>query len=121
MRKELQDSDDFYESVREEVRISSEFDLPLGALCVRLSDGPDEDLTRRLLDGIRTADLAAAVSAGEIAVVLPNTSSENTRLVAERLLAVIPEASIDRSIREPGDTPETLLARARGGSARRSG
>lgn len=117
MRRQIQGPEDFDGAVREEIGISSEFGIPLCALSVRLPGGPDVELTRLLLDEIRAADPVTAVSPDELAIVLPNTPPGDARLVAERLLAVAPGAEIGEAFHEPGDTPETLLGRARRGSA----
>jgi hypothetical protein len=115
VRKELQSPEEFGEAVREEIRISSDMELPLHALSVLLPDplyGPDAD-PDRLLDEIRLADLVTAVSPEEIALVLPNTSPDNARLVAGRLLAAVPGAEIGAAPHSPGDTPESFIGRAR--------
>lgn len=99
--------------MREEVQISSDFDLPLCALSLRLPDGPDVGLTRRLLSEIRVADLVTAISSDELAIVLPNTTLDDARRVEERLREVSPGAAMGLAAYEPADTPETLLDHAR--------
>lgn len=115
----LQDPQDFDEALREEIQVSHEFGLPLCALSIRLPDEPSAETTRRLLNELRVTDLAAAVPSGELAVILPNTSPDNARIVVVRLLSAAPEVEINESSYEPGDTPETLIERAR--QARRDG
>lgn len=98
--------------MREEIRLSSDFELPLCALSLRLPDGPDAGLTRRLLDEIRLADLVTAVAPDEMAIVLPNTTPEDARRVEERLLTVAPGAAAGIAAYEPEDDPDALLRRA---------
>ncbi|WP_047864897.1 hypothetical protein [Rubrobacter aplysinae] len=112
MRKELQSPEEFDEEVREEIRLSSEMDLPLHALSVLLPGGPDAD-PARLLEEIRRADLVTTGSSGEVSLVLPNTSPNNAWLVARRLLAAVPGAEIGEAVYSPDDTPQTFLDRAR--------
>lgn len=119
MRKELQSYEEFERAVREEIRISTDFALPLCALSLRLPEGPDAGLTRRLLDEIRLADLVTAVAPAELAIVLPNTPLEDARHVEERLRAVAPGAATGLVAYEPGDTTDAFLDRAR--ESRREG
>lgn len=116
--KGLQGSEDFDEALREEIQISYEFGLTLCVLSIRLPDGPNAETTRRLLSELRIADLAVAISSDELAVILPNTSLDNPRIVVERLISAVPEVEINEAYYELGDTPETLIERAR--QARRS-
>lgn len=113
MRKELQGLEEFERAVRAEVQISSNFDLPLCALSLRLPDGPDVELTRRRLGEIRVADLVTAVSSDELAIVLPNTTLDGARRVEERLREMSPRVAMGLAAYEPADTPETLLDHAR--------
>jgi len=113
MRAELQSSEKFEEALRGEVEICRYFGLTLCVLWVRVSGGLDAGTTRRLLDGVRSADPATAASESELAIILPNISPENARAVAGRLSAAVPEAAVGRAIYEPGDTPQKLLQRAR--------
>jgi hypothetical protein len=109
MRKELQGLEEFERAVREEVQISSDIDLPLCALSLRLPDGSDVGLTRRLLDEIRSADLVTAGSSDELAIVLPNTTLEDVRRVEQRLREVSPEAAMGLVAYEPADTQKPSL------------
>lgn len=113
MRKELLSPEAFEEAVEEEIEISSDFGLPMCALVLSLPDlGPD--MIRRLLDELRFADLVTLTDSGELALVLPNTSCETARAVAGRLLSTAPPDSTLRAAGyETGDTPATLLDRAR--------
>lgn len=113
MRKELQGPEEFERAAREEVRISSDFGLPLCALSLRLPEGEGAGLLRPLLEEIRVADLATSVAPDELDVVLPNTGPEDARRVEERLRAVAPGAATGLAAYEPGESPETLIGRAR--------
>lgn len=113
MRDEPQGQADFEAAVREEIHVSSEFGLPLCAVVVRPPGGWGPDLTRRLLDGLRLADLVTVSAPEELSLVLPNTSRETARVVAERLISIAPGAALGVADYEPSDTPESLVERAR--------
>lgn len=113
MRKELQSPEDFERAVREEVQISSEFVLPLCALSLRLPQGSEEGLVRRLLDETRVADLVTSVAPDELDIVLPNVALEDARLVEKRLREIAPGATMGLAAYEPGETHHALLERAR--------
>ena len=113
MRKELLSPQAFEEAVEEEIEISSDFDLSICALMLSLP-GAEPELIRELLDSLRFADLVAITAPGELSLVLPNTSCETARSVAERLISIAPPNSTLRAAGyEPGDTAATLLDRAR--------
>lgn len=113
MRTEPQEREDFEAAVREEIQISSEFGLPLCAVVVRLPEGLGPELSRRLLEGLRLADLVTVSGPEELSLVLPNTSREAARVVEERLLSTAPGAALGAADYEPSDTPESLVERAR--------
>lgn len=118
MRRELLSLEAFEEAVGEEIEISSDFGLPMRAFVLYLPSIPDPELIRRLLDNVRLSDLAAITAACELALVLPNASREAARTAGERLLCTAPRGSVLRAAgHEPGDTPATLLDRARHGEA----
>lgn len=113
MHNRLQSSEEFDEALWEELQVSHDFSLTLCAIWIRVPEGLDAGNTRSLLDVIRVADLAAAASTHELAIMLPNTSPGDARKVAERLLEAVPGAEMGESSYRLGDVPETLLDRAR--------
>jgi hypothetical protein len=110
-KKELQTNEEFEGTLGEEISVSTEFDLPLSVLVAVLDWTPES--TRRALDALRTADLITQTADDELAIALPNTVSENARVVENRLRAAIPEASIGITAHKTGDTVPDLLSRAR--------
>lgn len=121
VRKELQDPEAFEEALREEISVSSEFVLPISVLALRIEDGWSTEATRRALDALRTADLVCQSEPEEILVALPNTETDDARVVDERLREAVPEATVGIAPFAGGDTAERLIERARtSGDARRS-
>jgi hypothetical protein len=113
-RKELQTVEAFEKALREEVSISTEFDLPLTVLALVIEDGWREENTRQALDALRSADLVAQPDPGELLVALPNTKTTDTRVVEERLRQVVPKATIGVAPRRQDEKmAEGLLKRAR--------
>jgi hypothetical protein len=113
-RKELQTVEAFEKALREEVSISTEFDLPLTVLALVIEDGWREENTRQALDALRSADLVAQPDPGELLIALPNTKTTDTRVVEERLRQVVPKATIGVAPRRQDEkTVEGLLKRAR--------
>jgi hypothetical protein len=113
-RKELQTVEAFEKALREEVSISTEFDLPLTVLALVIEDGWREENTRQALDVLRSADLVAQPDPGELLIALPNTKTTDTRVVEERLRQVVPKATIGVAPRRQDEkTAEGLLKRAR--------
>jgi hypothetical protein len=113
-RKELQPVEAFEKALREEVSISTEFDLPLTVLALVIEDGWREENTRQALDALRSADLVAQPDPGELLIALPNTKTTDTRVVEERLRQVVPKATIGVAPRRQDEkTVEGLLKRAR--------
>jgi hypothetical protein len=110
-KKELQSVEEFEGTLGEEISVSTEFDLPLSVLVAVLDWTPES--TRRALDALRTADLITQTADDELAIALPNTVSENARVVENRLRAAIPEASVGITAHRTGDTIPDLLSRAR--------
>jgi hypothetical protein len=110
-KKELQTNEEFEGTLGEEISVSTEFDLPLSVLVAVLDWTPES--TRRALDALRTADLITQTADDELAIALPNTVSENARVVENRLRAAIPEASVGITAHRTGDTIPDLLSRAR--------
>lgn len=117
-KKELQSVEEFEGTLGEEISVSTEFDLPLSVLVAVLEWTPES--TRRALDALRTADLIAQTADDELAIALPNTISENARVVERRLRSAIPEASIGITAHRIGDTVPDLVSRARS-AARKAG
>jgi hypothetical protein len=93
IRKELQTFEVFEKTLREEVSVSAEFDLPLAALALVVEDGWQEEDVRRALDTLRAVDLVAQPAAEELLVALPNTGIADARVVEERLREAIPKAT----------------------------
>ena len=118
VRKELQDPEAFEGSLQEEISVSSEFVLPISVLALRVEGGWSDEATRRALDALRTADLVCQSEPDEILIALPNTETEDARVVEERLRAAVPEAAVGVAPFVRGDTVENLVKRARvhGGS-----
>jgi hypothetical protein len=113
-RKELQTVEAFEKALREEVSISTEFDLPLTVLALVIEDGWREENTRQALDALRSADLVAQPDPGELLIALPNTKTTDTRVVEERLRQVVPKATIGVAPRRQDEKmAEGLLKRAR--------
>ena len=113
VRKELQDPEVFEAALGEEISVSSEFMLPISLLALRVEGGWSDAATRRALDALRTADLVCRPEPEEILVALPNTVTDDARVVEERLRAAVPEAHVGVAPLAPGDTVESLLKRAR--------
>ena len=112
-RKELQTVEAFEKALREEMEISSEFDLPLTVLALVIEDGWQEDDTRRTLDALRTADLVARPDPRELLIALPNSKTADAHVVQERLRRAVPKASIGVAPRKQSETAEGLLKHAR--------
>ena len=118
VRKELQDPEAFEGALQEEISVSSEFVLPISVLALRVEGGWSDEATRRALDALRTADLVCQPEPDEILIALPNTETDDARVVEERLRAAVPEAAVGVAPFARGDTVESLVKRARiyGGS-----
>ena len=112
-KKELQDPEVFEGALREEISVSSEFLLPISVLALRLKGGWNDEETRRALDALRTADLVCRPAPEEVLVALPNTETEDARVVEERLREAVPEAAVGVAPFARGDTVEGLIGRAR--------
>ncbi len=112
-RKELQTVEAFEKALREEISISSEFDLPLTVLALVIEDGWQDEDTRRALAALRTADLVAQPDPGEFLIALPNTITADARVVEERLREALPKATIRVAPYRQGEVAEDLLKRAR--------
>jgi len=112
-RKELQTVEAFEKALREEISISSEFDLPLTVLALVIEGGWQEEDPRRALDALRTADLVAHPDPRELLIALPNTKTAEARVVQERLRQAVPEAAIGVASCKQGEAAEDLLKRAR--------
>ena len=113
VRKELQDPEAFEEALREEISVSSEFVLPISVLALRVEGAWSDEGTRRALDALRTADLVCQPELDEILIALPNTETEDARVVEKRLRAAVPEATVGVAPFALGDTVESLVKRAR--------
>ena len=112
MRKELQILETFENIPRGEVSISAEFDLPLAALALVVEAGWQEEDIRRVLDGLRAAELVA-LPAAEPLVVLPNSRIADARVVEERLRKAVPKTTVGVAPCRRGDAAEDLLERAK--------
>ncbi len=117
-KKELQTVEAFEKALREEVSLSTEFDLPLTVLALSMEGGWEEGDIRRALDALRTADLIAYTDEPEIVVALPNTVTAHARIVEERLRARLPGAAFGVVAFRQGDDAEDLLKRARNATPR---
>lgn len=111
MRKELQNVEAFEKALREEVSVSTDFDLPLTALALVIEDGWREEDVRRALAALRTADLVTQSGAEELLVVLPNTETGDARAVEERLCEAVPKAIVGVAPYGRGEAAEDLLER----------
>ncbi|CAA9445469.1 MAG: hypothetical protein AVDCRST_MAG78-2829 [uncultured Rubrobacteraceae bacterium] len=112
-RKELQTVEVLEKTLREEVSVSTDFDLPLTALALVIEDGWREEDVRRALAALRTADVVAQPVPEELLVVLPNTETDDARVVEERLREALPKATIGVAPYERGEAAEDLFERAR--------
>ena len=112
-RKELQTVEAFEKALREEVSVSTEFDLPLTVLALFMEDGWREEDVRRALDALRSADLVTRPAPEELLVALPNTGTGDARVVEERLRRAVPKATVGVAPYKRGDAAEDLLKRAR--------
>jgi len=119
IRKELQTFEVFEKTLRKEVSVSAEFDLPLAALALVLEDGWQEEDVRRALDTLRAVDLVAQPAAEELLVALPNTMLADARVVEQRLREAIPKATARVALFRRGDTAEDLRERAQKAVSRR--
>ncbi len=113
VRKELQEPEVFEAALREEISVSSEFVLPISVLVLRIAGGWSDEATRRALDALRTADLVCRPEPDEVLVALPNTETDDARVVEERLREAVPEAAVGVAPFARGDTAESLINRAR--------
>ena len=113
VRKELQEPEVFEAALREEISVSSEFALPISVLVLRVTGGWTDEAIRRALDALRTADLVCRPEPDEILVGLPNTETDDARVVEERLRKAVPEAAVGVAPFARGDTTESLIERAR--------
>jgi hypothetical protein len=111
-RKELQTGEAFEKALREEVSVSTEFDLPLTVLALFIEDGRREEDVRRALDALRIADLVTQLAPEELLVALPNTETADARVVEERLRRAVPKATVGVAPYKRGDAAEDLLKRA---------
>lgn len=96
--------------------MSAEFGLPLSVLALRprssqATFGPED--IRLALEALRVADLICQPRPAELLVALPNTKTDDARVVEERLRSAIPAAVFGVVHRARDDRPETLLERAR--------
>ena len=113
VRKELQDPGAFEGALGEEISVSSEFVLPISVLALRVEGGWSDEATRRALDALRTADLVCRPEPDEVLIALPNTKTEDARVVEDRLRTAVPEAAVGVAPFASGDTVESLIKRAR--------
>ncbi|CAN5152067.1 hypothetical protein BH24ACT19_BH24ACT19_21520 [soil metagenome] len=118
-RKELQTLEAFEKTLREEVSVSADFDLPLAALALVIEGGWQEEDIRQALDALRAVDLVAQPAAAELLVALPNTRIADAQVVEERLREAVPEAAVGVASYRRGDTAEDLLERTQEAVSRR--
>jgi hypothetical protein len=107
----------FEATLREEISIAREYELPLTLLVASVEDGWSEEETRRALDVLRGAEPVARLSLSELALVLINTTPAAAGPVTRRLRQVVPEASVGMAALGPAGTCDELLRRARQASA----
>ena len=112
-RKELQAPEVFDAALREEISVSSEFVLPISVLSLRITGGWSDGATRAALDALRVADLVCQPVPEEVLIALPNTATDDARVVEERLREAVPEAAVGVALFASGDTAEGLIERAR--------
>lgn len=111
--KELQSSGDFEKHLKEEISLTTDFELPLSALVALMDGGWDEDSIQKALGVLRVADLITATAPEELAIALPNTRPEDARVVERRLREAVPDAKVGITPHHSGDTVPTLVERAR--------
>ena len=114
VKKELDTPERFEKALSDELSVSAEFDLPLSALALRAKESFEPEDVRRALEALRVADLICQPDPAEMLVVLPNTKTQDARVVEERLRKAVPEAAFGVAVRARGDKAENLLKRARG-------
>ncbi len=117
VKKELQTLEVFEKSLEEEISMTMDFDLSLSVLVVQRDDSWDEYSTRLALGALRVADLVTATTPEEIFIALPNTSTEDALIVAQRLREAVPEARLGITPHYTGDNAPDLLKRARDSAA----
>lgn len=105
---------DFERVLAEEADVSTEFDLPLCVLVVRLQDRVPREDARRVVAVLRAGDLIAQPKPREISVALPNTEFTDAGVVERRLRETLPGAAVGIAVHRAGDTVPELLGRARG-------
>lgn len=116
VKKELDTPEEFEHALREELSVSADFDLPLSVLALRPRAPQGEfapEVVRSALDALRVADLICQPGPAELLVALPNTETEDARVVEDRLRKALPEAAFGIVHRAKDDAPGTLVARAR--------
>lgn len=111
-RKELQTVEAFEKALREEVSVSTDFDLPLTVLALIIEDSWREEDVRRALAALRTADFVVQPGPEELLVALPNTETGDARVVEERLREAVPKAIVGVAPYRRGEAVEDLLERA---------
>ena len=84
----------FKRALKEEMSLSSEFDLPLTLLVVRTEEELDPETTRRLLDALRTAELVTLPTPSELVVALQNTDPGGARAVERRVKRYCPTPTL---------------------------
>ncbi|MEJ7819976.1 MAG: hypothetical protein WKF44_06695 [Rubrobacteraceae bacterium] len=115
--KDLQAYEDFEKYLGEEISMTTDFDLPLSVLVALMHDGWDDDATQSALGVLRLADLVTSTAPGELAVALPNTTTNDAHVVEDRLRRAVPEARVCITPHRTGDTVQDLLKRAREAAA----
>ncbi len=103
----------FVRALEDEMAICAEFDLPLTLLVVRAGEDLDPETASRLLGVFRTAEFVTRPSPSELAVILPNTTTDGARAVERRVREVLPDAEVGLAAREPDEKVPDLLRRAR--------
>jgi hypothetical protein len=109
---------DFERALREEVSVSTDFDLPLSILVARSQHKWIPENMRQIVGLLRRGDLIACPGPDEIVIALPNTKLEDAKVVERRLREAIPESAIGIAFQEPGDASHGLLCRARAAAER---
>lgn len=112
-QKELQSFEEFVKALREEIEVSSQYDLPLTVLACRIEGGWSEESIKHALDTLRSADLIALPEHGNLFIALPNTSAEAALAVKKRLARTVPRIRTGVAGYRSSEKVEDLLSRGR--------
>lgn len=104
--------EDFAAALSEEMAVSGDFSLPLTLLAVEHEGGWDGELAARAVGTLRAADLVSNPAPPHLVVALPNTGTEDARVVERRIREAVPGVRVGVAAFERGDTVEALVDRA---------